>query len=113
MKYVPGAIVFIMLLVTPILAMAPVQADGGMIPFHDFTVYEPGQKAIISWNGADEIMILSVDVYSEQSTKALHMVPFPSLPEVELGSVESFEKIEEIMNRGRWDHGPQYKSNSV
>lgn len=85
-----------------ILGSTPVSADGGMIPYHEFSVYEPGQKAIISWDGADEIMILSVDVYSEQSTKALHMVPFPSLPEVGLGDVSAFEKIEEIVNRYNW-----------
>lgn len=93
-----------MIIITPALIMASVSADGGMISFHEFDVYEPGQKAIIAWDGETEIMILSVDVYSEQSTKALHMVPFPSLPEVELGSVESFEKIEEIINRNRYNY---------
>ena len=88
--------------ITPLLSMATASADGGMIPYHEFSVYEPGQKAIIAWDGEQEIMILSVDVYSEESTKALHMVPFPSLPEVELGEVKSFEKLEEIMNRDRW-----------
>ncbi|MCK4266611.1 MAG: DUF2330 domain-containing protein, partial [Thermoplasmata archaeon] len=66
--------------------------------FYDFTVYEPGQKAIIAWNGTEEIMILSVDVYSTEETKALHMVPFPSMPEMSLGSVDSFEKVEELIN---------------
>jgi outer membrane protein assembly factor BamB len=91
--------------IIPMLGLTNVSADGGMIPYHEFSVYEPGQKAIIAWDGQEEIMILSVDVYSEQSTKALHMVPFPSLPEVELGSVESFDKIEEIINRNNWGYG--------
>ncbi len=81
------------------------KADGGMIPFHDFSVYEPGQKAIIGWNGEEEIMILSVDVYSSKDTKALHLVPFPSEPEVWQGNVSSFEKIEEIINEGRYSYG--------
>ena len=78
------------------------------LSYNEFSVYEPGQKAIIAWDGHEEIMILSVDVYSEESTKALHMVPFPSLPEVELGSVDSFEKINDIMNRERDSHYGEY-----
>jgi outer membrane protein assembly factor BamB len=101
-KYFIRIAISLIIFIAPLLAMSTVSADGGMIPYHEFEVYEPGQKAIIAWDGETEIMILSVDVYSEQSTKALHMVPFPSLPDVELGSVESFEKIEEIMNRNRY-----------
>ena len=101
-------VISLLFLITPLLIMANVSGDGGMIPYHEFSVYEPGQKAIIAWDGQEEIMILSVDVYSEQSTKALHMVPFPSLPEVELGTVESFDKIEEIINRDRWEYDGEY-----
>ena len=94
--YIAKMFVFLILFLSTIIMALPVDADGGMIPYNDFNVYEPGQKAIIGWNGEEEVMILSVDVYSEQSTKALHMVPLQSLPEVELGSVDSFEKIEQL-----------------
>ncbi len=104
-RIVTNILITMMVFVLPLLCAGSVSADGGMISFHEFSVYEPGQKAIIAWDGTDEIMILSVDVYSEENTQALHMVPFPSLPEVELGSVESFEKIEEIMNRDGYYHG--------
>ncbi|MEM3666844.1 MAG: hypothetical protein QW222_07180 [Candidatus Bathyarchaeia archaeon] len=34
-----------------------------MIPIQpQVSVYEPGQKAIIAWNGTEEILILSTDV---------------------------------------------------
>ena len=72
--------------------------DGCMIPYEEFDVYEPGQNAIIAWNGTREKMILSVDSHSAGDTKALHIVPFPSIPEMELGSMDSFEKVEEILN---------------
>ena len=72
--------------------------DGCMIPYEEFDVYEPGQNAIIAWNGTHEKMILSVDSSSAGDTKALHIVPFPSIPEMELGSMDSFEKVEEILN---------------
>jgi outer membrane protein assembly factor BamB len=113
MNSVQRMIVIGLFVLIPILSMTTVSADGGMIPYNEFEVYEPGQKAIIAWDGQQEIMILSVDVYSEESTKALHMVPFPSLPEVELGSIESFEKINEIINRGREQHFGEYQDGNM
>ncbi|WP_455391833.1 DUF2330 domain-containing protein [[Eubacterium] cellulosolvens] len=105
LRYISAMLVLWLIFIPLSFGWDSVSADGGMIPYDEFSVYEPGQKAIIAWDGTEEIMILSVDVYSEQSTKALHMVPFPSLPEVELGTVESFMKINEIMNRNNWMYG--------
>jgi outer membrane protein assembly factor BamB len=101
-----GIFVAAMLFMTSIFGMINVKADGGMISFKDFDVYEPGQNAIIAWNGQTERMILSVDVYSEQSTKALHMVPFPSKPTAELGDAEAFEELNELIDKYR----PKYDS---
>jgi outer membrane protein assembly factor BamB len=112
-KSVQKMIVIGLFVLIPVLSMTTVGADGGMIPYNEFEVYEPGQKAIIAWDGEQEIMILSVDVYSEESTKALHMVPFPSLPDVELGSIESFDKINEIINRGRQHDYGEYKDGNM
>ncbi|TET22071.1 MAG: DUF2330 domain-containing protein [Candidatus Cloacimonadota bacterium] len=73
-------------------------ADRGMIPIRtDISVYEPGQKAIIAWNGKKEILILSTDVYADESTKVLEILPLPSKPSIEKGDFESFEYIEEII----------------
>lgn len=94
--------VFFLVIGLPFFGAILSSGDGGMISFYKIPVYEPGQKAIISWNGEQEIMILSVDVYSENSTKALHMVPFPSLPQVELGTLNSFEKINELTMANRY-----------
>lgn len=106
-RYCLKAILIVISLVTssPFFGAVLVSSDGGMIPFHDFSVYEPGQKAIIGWNGEEEVMILSVDVYSENETKALHMVPFPTNPEFELGNISSFEKVEEIINPNKEYYG--------
>jgi hypothetical protein len=52
-------------------------ADRGMIAaYPDVSVYEPGQKAILAWNGREEVMILSTDVKANNNTKALEIVPF-------------------------------------
>ncbi len=93
-----SALFFILfILLVPFVSLTAV-ADGGLIPFHNLSVFEPGQKAIIAWDGETEIMILSVDVFSTDDTKALHMVPFPSLPVVNLGDISVFEKMEELIN---------------
>ena len=45
-----------------------VSADRGMIPTSDVSVYGPGQKAIIAWNGEEEVLILSTDVYTSENS---------------------------------------------
>ena len=79
-----------------------VYADRGMIPVSlEVSVYEPGQKAILAWNGYEEIMILSTDVTSSQETLVLEILPLPSKPDVEAASFESFEKIQSMI----WEEG--------
>jgi len=73
-----------------------------MIPIEpDVSVYEPGQKAILAWNGNEEIMILSTDVTSSQETLVLEILPLPSKPTVEAASFQSFEEIQSQI----WDEG--------
>lgn len=75
-------------------------ADGFLqLPGAGMTVYEPGQKAILGWNGTREVMILSTDVYASEPVWALELIPFPSLPENPVaGSFDSFATIEDIIN---------------
>lgn len=75
-------------------------ADRGMIPvIPGVSIYESGQKAIIAWNGKKEIVILSTDVYGEDETKALEILPLPSKPEVEKGAFRSFEILQELIRQ--------------
>lgn len=77
-------------------------ADQGMIPVSiGVSVHEPGQKAIIVWNGREEILILSTDVTSSQETLVLEILPLPSEPEIEAASFQSFERIQEMV----WEEG--------
>jgi len=77
-----------------------VKADRGMISVStDVSIYEPGQKAIIAWDGKEEILILSTDVFSNGETFVVEMLPLPSNPKrVELASFKSFETLQEIIN---------------
>jgi len=79
-----------------------VYADRGMIPVDpEVSVYEPGQKAILAWNGQEEIMILSTDVTSTQETMVVEILPLPSKPTVEAASFQSFEEIQGLI----WNEG--------
>jgi len=93
-------------LVLLLLSFVPtVVADRCIIPVDPgVSVYEPGQKAIIAWNGQEEILILSTDVHAGGSTYALEVMPLPSNPEViEQASFESFVLIQNLI----WDYAPQ------
>jgi hypothetical protein len=82
-------------------------ADRGMVPIGDVSVYGPGQKAIIAWNGDEEMMILSTDVSASGDSQVLEILPLPSEPKVEKGDFASFEQvnrlIEEHLPRQWWD----------
>jgi len=90
-----------------------------MIPVDpDVSVYEPGQKAILAWNGHEEIMILSTDVTSSQETLVVEILPLPSKPTVEAASFQSFEEIQRLiwnegLNRFMYSTEGQARSGSV
>jgi hypothetical protein len=92
-RFIP--IVFL-ILILPI----SVFADGGMIPHRpEIKVFEPGQTAIVAWNGYEEVMILSINVYASQGTKALQIVPLPAEPEISKGNISSFQNAEQLLPR--------------
>lgn len=73
-------------------------ADRGMVLPENISVYEPGQKAIIAWDGENEVLILSTDVLASDNTWALEFLPLPSQPtSPEAGSFGSFENIRSIL----------------
>ena len=76
-----------------------------MIPIDPgISVYEPGQKAIVAWNGQEEILILSTDVNAADSTLALEIMPIPSNPkQIEKASFESFITIQNLI----WKHAQE------
>jgi hypothetical protein len=79
-------------------------ADRGMIPIEPtVSIYEPGQKAMLAWNGQEEIMVLSTDVQATNSTFVLEIMPLPSNPKkIEKGSFESFVRLQELIQAHAW-----------
>ncbi len=56
-------------------AAGPAQADRGAIPFQpEVTIFEPTQRALIAWNGEEEILILSTDLRASRATKVLEVI---------------------------------------
>jgi hypothetical protein len=94
--------IMFMLLIS-ILVMQPlVRADRGGIPLTlGVSVYEPGQKAIIAWNGHQEALILSTDASASQETLVLEIMPLPSKPVIEQASFSSFTAIQDMI----WQEG--------
>jgi hypothetical protein len=74
-------------------------ADRGSIPFRpDVEIFEPTQRAMIAWNGEEEILLLSTDLRASAPTKVLEVIPLPSEPEVKEGDIEAFKRAVQIIN---------------
>ncbi|MGB9721032.1 MAG: DUF2330 domain-containing protein [bacterium] len=74
-------------------------ADRGLIPFNSgITIFEPNQRAIIAWNGEEEILLLSTDLKASDSTMVLEVLPLPSEPKVKKGDIETFRRAVNIIN---------------
>jgi hypothetical protein len=83
-----------------LLLVAPAaSADRGMIAPPGTSVYEPGQRAIVAWNGGREVLILSTDVYGSDNTWALEILPLPSRPAIEAGEFDSFIAVQDLLLR--------------
>ena len=71
----------------------------GMIPVNpNIKIFEPTQRAMIAWDGTQEILLLSTDLSASDSTLLLEVLPLPSEPEVKKGDLETFRKATDLIN---------------
>lgn len=83
-----------------LLAAASALADRGSIPFTPHVqIFEPVQRAMIAWNGTDEILLLSTDLRASEPTKVLEVLPLPAEPKVTKGDTEVFQRATDLINR--------------
>jgi hypothetical protein len=83
-----------------ILFLSPGFANRGMMPFNPYVkIFEPNQRAMIAWNGTDQILLLSTDLQATDTTGVLEVMPLPSEPEVKKGDLETFRKATDLINR--------------
>jgi hypothetical protein len=82
-----------------------------MIPVNpNAQIFEPNQRAMIAWNGSEEILLLSTDLRASDSTTLLEVLPLPSEPDVKKGDLKTFRKATDLinskLNTGRMAKGP-------
>jgi len=93
----PWAILFTL---AAALAARVTWADCGSIPFKPWvSIFEPNQRAVIAWDGQEEILLLSTDLKASEPTKVLEVIPLPSEPKVKEGDVAVFHRATELINR--------------
>ena len=61
------------------------------------SVFEPKQRALILWNGDEEILLLSTDQKATRASAVLEVIPLPAEPQVRLGSFATFEKAQKLV----------------
>jgi len=77
-----------------------IYADRGSIPFRpNVRIFEPAQRAMIAWNGTEEILLLSTDMKASDSTEVLEVLPLPAEPTVKKGDIEVFRKATHLINK--------------
>ena len=76
-----------------------VAGDCGSIPFvPDAKIFEPNQRALIAWNGTEELLVLSTDLSASEPTKVLEVIPLPNKPTVTAGDVRIFHRAVDLIN---------------
>lgn len=88
-------------------------ADRGMIPFDpSVKLFEPNQRAMIAWNGAEQILLLTTTVKASSPTRVLEVLPLPAEPTVTKGSVETFHRAVRVINKHQKMHGAKRNGGS-
>ncbi len=93
-----------------LLPLNMVKADRGSIPSDPVNVYEPGQLAVVSWYDGREVIYLSsvLEVKADKEIKILEVLPLPSVPKIELGSKDVFEKLGELVENVPYSSVPTH-----
>lgn len=83
-----------------LLSPLAARADRGSAPFKPHVqIFEPTQRALIAWNGQEEILLLTTDLRASEPTKVLEVLPLPSEPKVSKGDIEVFSRATALINR--------------
>lgn len=64
-----------------------------------FMAYEPAQRAIILWNGKEEILFLSTDLSYRNEATLTEVLPFPARPSTRIGYLSTFSDLGNIILR--------------
>jgi hypothetical protein len=78
---------------------APAYGDMGAIHIssQEVSVTEPAQKALVLFNGSEEVLMLETDLKASRETGILRFIPLPAKPSVELAPDGAFSKVGELV----------------
>jgi hypothetical protein len=98
-KAVPRLLLVVVTLFLVFNTVSPLaKADRGGFRTYGKYVAEGQQKAIIAWNGIDEVLVLSTDVSSSNESEVVEIMPLPSNPSISRGSIDSFSNLTNLIN---------------
>ena len=80
-----------------VVVSSDTEAKGLRVDPLKVSVFEPKQRAIILWNGDEEILLLSTDQRATQKSAVLEVIPLPAEPKVRLGSFKTFEAAQKLV----------------
>ncbi|MDI6741082.1 MAG: DUF2330 domain-containing protein [Candidatus Edwardsbacteria bacterium] len=104
------------LILTTVFALVftvPAFADmGAIVPSGDVALSEPGQKAVVLFNGEEEVLILGTDIAASGDAVALRFIPFPAEPAVSAASPQAFEAAARLVKQRQLKYVLQYRGGS-
>lgn len=73
-------------------------ANRGMMPFiPGVEIFEPQQRALLAWNGQEELLVLGTDLHASRPTQVLEVLPLPAEATVARGDPLIFDKLESLI----------------
>ena len=83
---------------------------GAIVPVETVSIDEPAQRAIIGFDGFEEVLILQTEIEISKSSRVLRFIPLPSKPEIKPGSNSSFKELKKIISSHNLKYFMRYKS---
>ncbi len=91
-------------------------ANRGLMSFiPDVEIFEPQQRALLAWNGDEELLVLGTDLHASRPTRVLEVLPLPAEPVVARGDPLIFDKLEALIRRNLVSapHGPAVRGGDM
>lgn len=95
MKIIKIAFIFAACMI--LAASLSTRADKGSVSPGMVRFSEDSQRAIIMFNGNEELLILATELKAEKETGVLEFIPFPSEPAVKAAPDDTFKKADELI----------------
>ena len=88
----------------------PLFADmGAIVPTGNASIAEPSHKALVMYNGSEDILILGTDIVSSPAGPMVRFIPLPSKPAVSLAAKDVFEKLNALIKTKKLQYVLQTK----